>query len=143
MQRLLLALLLTCATYGLSAQILVDGIDIQRVDISFIEISANGRLFSNRINVIVDYGQRRRSFDIQRIENDRGKSMKFNSMMDALNFFYRNGWEYVDNYQDNDDNTLRRYLLRRMPSNQPEIKYRMEDLNAADDDEDEDEDDDQ
>ena len=40
--------------------------------------------------------------------------MKFNSMIDALNFMNENGWDYVDKFmvEDGDDKEFR-YLMKR------------------------------
>jgi hypothetical protein len=55
--------------------------------------------FSNKIEVLIDYGQlRQSSFDNIIIDEQTGKAQQFNSMIDAVNFMGSKGWELVQTF---------------------------------------------
>lgn len=101
-----------------TAQVNVDGIDINKLEfVKFIELVAQQRLFSNKVVIRIDYGQLTRGGEIQRIIGKDGKNKKFNSPIDALNFMYINGWDYLESYIEINGNTSRlHYLLVRRPT---------------------------
>lgn len=65
----------------------------------YCELVGTGIFMSSKINVIVDFGQKstlRKGVDYLKDEN--GKNKEFNSMVDAMNFFGKQGWEFVQVY---------------------------------------------
>ena len=113
MKTYLLILIGTFLSFGLKAQVEVDGTSINDLDIQYLELIGKNQTFGLRINVWVDYGQEP-SFRLQSIRDAEGKQQKFNSIVDALNFMSKNGWEYVHNYTIGTGDTLEnRYLMRR------------------------------
>ncbi len=90
----------------------------------YIELLGVERFLSNKIVVNVDYGQPRRIFRAPRIKDGRGRNMKFNSMIDALNFMSMNGWEYIHNYQirSAEENEYH-YLLKRVENFEPPVDF--------------------
>lgn len=65
----------------------------------YCEIVGTASLFSTKVKIDVDYGQEV-SFWSQdrRLRDDSGKSVKFNSMVDAMNYMGTQGWEFVQAY---------------------------------------------
>ena len=54
---------------------------------------------SKKIKVHVDFGQQFKFFSNHRIiDEDTGKAIVFNTMIDALNYMSARGWEYVQGY---------------------------------------------
>ena len=51
-----------------------------------------------KITVTIDYGQEAKWFSDQRVKDESGKTVKFNSMVDALNYMAVDGWEHVQAY---------------------------------------------
>ena len=92
----------------------VNSISITEIDAEYVEISIHTSAFSNYITIELNYGQVNRTLDSQdsEIKDENGKPLKFNSMIDALNFMCKNGYEYVDSYTISDENTPH-YLLRK------------------------------
>ncbi len=90
----MLALIATSA----SAQILVDGKDIAKMDLKYIEIVAKAKAMSLKVKIIVDYGQEPGMFSNQKIEDLSGRPLVFNSVIAALNYLYAHGWKCVNNY---------------------------------------------
>ena len=110
----IIAVVLSVSANYSSAQIIVKDIDINELDISYIElVGYNKSLFGSKITIAIDYGQKF-TLKSQLIKNAEGKDMIFNSMMHALNFMEDNGWEYVNNYALTMNATnVYHYLLRR------------------------------
>jgi hypothetical protein len=97
------------------AQVSVNGVNINELEhVKYVELVAVGRLLSNKVTISVDYGQARTVFRRQTIRNKDGKSISFNSIIDALNFMENNGWTYVNNYAITaEGNNESHYLLKR------------------------------
>jgi hypothetical protein len=117
MKKLIVALALGMFSFGGNAQVIVDGVDINDLDLQYVELVGQTRFISlTKIKVFVDYGQDF-SWRQQTIEDESGERSSFNSMVDALNFMYSNGWEFVSNYHiDNDGSLTYHYILQRQVS---------------------------
>jgi len=62
----------------------------------YIMIVGTRKFLSNDVTVSIDYGQQRGFFsDLRLKDNQTGKPIVFNSMIDALNFLGNLGWEFV------------------------------------------------
>lgn len=57
-----------------------------------------GKLFSDKVNVSIDFGQNTTFFEDTRLRDDKGKIVVFNSMVDAMNWMGSQGWEFVQAY---------------------------------------------
>ena len=101
-------------SFGAGAQVVVDGTNINDLDIKYVELVGQSKLLSlTKIKVFVDYGQDF-SWKQQAIKNTEGRIEAFNSMIDALNFMDANGWEYVSNYLINNNGELTyKFLLHK------------------------------
>jgi hypothetical protein len=64
----------------------------------FCLLLATGKLFSNEVDITIDYGQDATFFEDKRIRDVNGKIIVFNSVIDALNYMGSIGWEYVNAY---------------------------------------------
>lgn len=104
--------------FGLStnAQVKVEGVDINELDIEFCQLMGyNKSLFGQKIIITIDYGQKHKAFQSQLITGLDEKAKVFNSVVDALNFMSKNGWEYVSNFavSQSTGSAVYNYLLRR------------------------------
>lgn len=52
----------------------------------------------DKVTIEVDFGQISSSWSDQRLRGEDGKPMKFNSMVDAMNWMGEKGWEFVQAY---------------------------------------------
>ena len=101
------------AGFGANAQVVVNDVDINKMDIKYVELVGRAKINPTKIKVIIDYGQPF-SFKSQAIRGAEGNKAAFNSMIDALNFMDANGWSYVSNYVINDDGIITtRYILEK------------------------------
>lgn len=79
----------------------VRDIPLKDIDAKYIQIVGFPRMLTNKIGVFVDFGQENqvlgKNNNMLRDEND--EIFLFNSMIDALNFFSRNGFEFEQVYE--------------------------------------------
>lgn len=77
---------------------------------------ATGKFLSNEVDIRIDYGQDSSLFEDTRIRDKNGKTIIFNSVMDALNYMESIGWEYVNAYAITVGNqNVYHYLLKAKP----------------------------
>ena len=105
---------LSLLSFGAQSQVVVDGTNVNDMDIEYIEMVGRAKALSlTKIKIFIDYGQDF-SFKQQTIKTADGKNAGFNSIVDALNFLDANGWEYVNNYViDVNGQLTYKYLLRK------------------------------
>jgi hypothetical protein len=113
MKKLMLAVMLMVFAIGAKAQVIVNEVNINEMDIKYVELVGRAKLNPTKIKVILDYGQPF-SFKSQAIRGAEGNKAAFNSMIDALNFMEANGWEFVSNYVImSGTEVTTRYILRK------------------------------
>lgn len=78
----------------------VNDVPIKDIDVNYIQIVGTSKLFSNKVTVEIDFGQENKFWTAKdtQIKDKDGKLLVFNSMIDALNFFSKNGYEFIDAY---------------------------------------------
>lgn len=99
----------------------IDNVNINSLDIKYCSLAGfDLGLFRSNIIIFVDYGQFLSNPQDVSIKNSKGKIMKFNSMIEALNFMEKNGWEYVSQSVNTGltslfgkNGALYKYLLKR------------------------------
>jgi hypothetical protein len=101
MKKLIFACLLAiAATTTASAQVVVNGVNINNLEeVSMIRMIAQERFLSNKVTIFIDYGQSiqgggRNNMEV--INPQDGKRIRFNSVMHAVNYLIDNGWKYVE-----------------------------------------------
>ncbi len=52
-------------------------------------------LFSTKVKIQVDFGQSRSLTSDERLVDENGKPIKFNSMVDGLNYMGQFGWKFA------------------------------------------------
>ena len=64
----------------------------------YCELVAQGKLFSNKVTIDVNFGEARKFFggDTRLKDDITGKVKKFNSVTDALNYLGLQGWTLVN-----------------------------------------------
>ncbi len=62
----------------------------------FCELLGHGKLFSTKVTVTVDFGQNQ--WQNNKLVDENGKNLVFNSMVDAMNFMGKLGWEFEQAY---------------------------------------------
>ncbi|HKB42854.1 MAG TPA: hypothetical protein VKC90_00630 [Chitinophagaceae bacterium] len=69
--------------------------DTSKVE-QYCEVVATARMLSNRVTVDIDYGEARSIWKDNRLKDESGRLVKFNTLVDALNYLGRNGWKLVN-----------------------------------------------
>lgn len=115
MKNLILFGLILISTFELKAQT-VNDIPIKDIDVEYVQIVGTSKLFSTKLTIQIDFGQRTKFFSSGKetiVKDEEGKALDFNSMIDALNFMSKNGFEFVNAYVISIGNqNVYHYLLR-------------------------------
>lgn len=65
----------------------------------YCDIIGYNKMLSNKVTVKVDFGEHTKAFADNRMKDPQtGKAKVFNSMVDALNFMSKYGWEFEQAY---------------------------------------------
>jgi hypothetical protein len=86
-----------------NAQIIVGSTNIDSLDIQYIEVFGQNRS-TYQASIWVDFG---RGYELSKAGeflkpiNDHER-VRFKSVVDALNYFYKNGWEVIQSYAAGD-----------------------------------------
>ena len=71
----------------------------------FCQIIAVPRLFSNKVTIDVDFGDKKNYWSETRIKNSEGEVKKFNTIIDAMNYMGKLGWSFINAYPVHAANT--------------------------------------
>lgn len=124
-----LALILGLFIGNFSVAQTVNDVPIKDINVDYVQIIGTGRGLSTKMNIRLDFGQETKSFSLKnglKIKDERGISVKFNSMIDALNFMSENGYEFQFAYtsKENDNDALY-YILKRKKQKNPQLSLRI------------------
>lgn len=115
MKKVLLVFSLLLPLVGYSQKVNGEDLSLKK-DLHYIEIVAVGKLFSSKIIISVDYGQQLDGKNDTRVDGEDGKPITFNSNMDALNYFYRWGWDLMLTYTaSTGGESVVRYVMQKAP----------------------------
>lgn len=64
----------------------------------YCELVGTQQLLSKKITIKVDFGQQSKFFSDDRLVDENGQVMVFNSMVDAMNYMGTLGWEFEQAY---------------------------------------------
>jgi len=93
-----LVILVMCFVVQFSySQVFVEDVNINELDIKYVQlVGVNTSMFGVKFKVFVDYGQKAKMMKADGIKDSKGETLKFNTMIDALNFMHSNGWKYIN-----------------------------------------------
>lgn len=94
----------------------VNDIPIEDIDVDYIEVVGTSKILSNKLTIELDFGQENKLFNSKdtQVKDEDGKRLTFNSMIDALNFFSDNGYEFATAYAVTIGNrNVYHYMLKR------------------------------
>lgn len=110
-----LLVLLLGLSWSATAQT-VNDMPLRDIDVEYVEIVGTQRFLSTKVTIQIDFGQNQSYWTAKdtRLKDVDGRRLRFNSMVDALNFMSKNGYEFVDSYAVTANNqNIYHYLLRR------------------------------
>lgn len=105
----------------------INNVPLKDIDVEYIEIVGTPNVLSTKLTIALDFGQENKFWSNKEYElrDADGKRIKFNSMIDALNFMGKNGYELImpyivpgtnsasSNTGTNTGSSIHHYLLRR------------------------------
>jgi hypothetical protein len=89
----LIGIVLACCSINEGYGQFVDGLNIEEINTPYIFVNPVARI-GRTINLSVDFGQEQRTLDLRTtglLDKD-GKALKFNSMVQGLNYFHSYGY---------------------------------------------------
>jgi|LakMenEpi03Aug12_release.lakeMendotaPanAssembly.Ray.scaffolds.fasta_scaffold1330191_2 hypothetical protein len=97
MKKIIFSLSLLMLSLTSKSQIMVNNVDITNLNVQYIQLVGASRILNiNEVVINVDYGQDLKwNSPVQTIKGPDGKNMSFESMIDALNYFDANGYDFV------------------------------------------------
>ena len=92
----------------------------------YCELVGSSSMFSSKVKVTIDFGQETsfwKGNKDQQLVDSEGKDIKFNSMVDAMNFMGKNGWKFIQAYTigDGKNGYVYRWLLYKDVKNEAEV----------------------
>jgi hypothetical protein len=115
MKKILFTALILAGGTSLKAQT-VNDIPLKDIDVEYVQIVGTSRILSTKLTIEIDFGQRTKLFSSGKetiVKDSDGNAVIFNSMIDALNFMSKNGFEFVNAYAITIANqNVYHYLLR-------------------------------
>lgn len=80
----------------------------------YCEVVGTQKLLSNKVTIVVDFGERLKWFTDNRMKDETGKPIAFNSMVDVLNYMGKQGWVLAQAYPVTISNqNVYHYLLKK------------------------------
>lgn len=94
----------------------VSSISLYAENYVYCELVGTSKFMSNKVKVQVDYGQATSFWKgISYMKDKDGKNIEFNSMVDAMNYFGKQGWEFVQAYVvTNNNQNVYHWLLKKV-----------------------------
>jgi hypothetical protein len=108
-------LIVFCSTFSICQAQFVGDKPLSEINVDYIQIEEVSRMLSSKSFIEVDYGQNIKLLDRnERIKDEKGNDIEFNSMVDALNFLSKYGYEFLTIIPISDPAVPRvRYILKK------------------------------
>lgn len=81
----------------------VNNIPLKDINVEYVQIVGTTKPFSSKVLIDIDFGQRNKLFNFNdtSLKDENGKLIELNSMIDALNFMSKHGYDFVQAYAFN------------------------------------------
>lgn len=114
MKKLMITVVLLCAMFNVFSQTVGDT-PIKDIETTYIQIVGTQKMLANKVVIQIDFGQKASIYNDKTIKDENGKDVIFNSMIDALNFFYDSGYEFINAYSITANNqNVYNYILKKI-----------------------------
>ena len=107
----------------------------------FCELVGIQGLFTKKVSVSVDFGQESKLFANEQLVDEKGNIITFNSMVDAMNYMSKLGWEFEQAYivtvgSDSSSSTFYHWIISKVVDengdpNQPKTFQMVKDAAKA------------
>jgi hypothetical protein len=89
----------------------------------YCRLVAINKLFSNKVNIDIDFGDERKFFSDTRIRDEEtGRVKKFNTVVDALNYLGSQGWVLVNAFPVSDGSSYTYHYYFRKQFRKEDVK---------------------
>lgn len=97
MKKVLFLAVFVFFSFTMFSQTTIDSVSVKA---AYCEIVGTQGLFSSKLTIMIDYGQKTNFWKPQNnmLSGEDGKPIKFNSMIDVLNLMNSEGWDFVNAY---------------------------------------------
>lgn len=117
MKKVFLLLAISVLTLSAAAQdVTINEVPLKSITVDYLQIVGTSKSFSNKVTISIDYGQHTKLISAKgtSVKDEAGKVVAFNSMIDALNFLSKHGYEFVNsNLISVGGQNVYHYLLKR------------------------------
>jgi hypothetical protein len=117
MKKVLSAFVLALLFHSASHAQTINDVPLKDIDVEYIEIVGTPVAFTSKLSIDLDFGQENKFWSNKeyQLKDAEGKKIKFNSMIDALNFMAKNGYELIMPYivSNPSSQSVYHYLLRK------------------------------
>jgi hypothetical protein len=97
---------------------------------SYCELVGYSNLLGTKVTIEINFGQKNTIFSDIRLKDENGKPIKFNSMIDAINYMGLDGWDFAQAYYITSGNqNIYHYLLKKeIILNKEDVEKRTKDM---------------
>ena len=89
----------------------------------YCRLVAISKLFSNKVNIDVDFGDERKFFSDNRLRDEEtGRIKKFNTVVDALNYLGSQGWTLINAFPVVEGSSSTYHFYFRKPFKKTEVR---------------------
>lgn len=89
-------------------------VSAQQAKYVYCELVGSSKMLSTKVTVEVDFGQATKFWSDNRLVDENKKPIKFNSMVDAMNWMGNQGWEFAQAYVvTNGNQNVYHWLLKK------------------------------
>jgi len=125
MKKLLLTFCFSALMLGSAYSQTVNDVPIRDIDVDYVQIIGTDRFLSNKVTVRLDFGQLNRLWVRDTvIRDENGNLVVFNSMIDALNFMSKQGYDFVQAVINNRESSSEYiYILKKKQHDPDQLIY--------------------
>lgn len=98
MKKLIMLMLISVFAIGVSSNVMAQEPEKMRVYAELLGTGTNFLGLNKNVKVTVDLGQYQSASKSYTLKDEKGKDIKFNSMVAAMNYMGQRGWKLVQTY---------------------------------------------
>lgn len=93
---------------------LINNMKLDSIKSEYMQIVGNAKFLSTKLNIVIDYGQWNGWKQEYKLTDHLGKKIELTTMIDALNFMVKNGFEFVDSFVSTENgSSTYHYIIKR------------------------------
>lgn len=97
---------------------------------AYCELVGTQGVFTTKVTVSIDFGQAQSFFNRdQTLKDANGKAIKFNSMVDALNYMGSQGWEFIQAFTIGEKGSFTYHFLMKKEVSKDDLDKIISDKN--------------